>query len=100
MTDPNRHVSAGTSITINGVRWCVQLLRRYPRGWRKKEQHGFAEPDIRRLRIVETQTPRELLITIIHEVRHAQNWDLAEEAVEREATELADVLIALGYRRG
>lgn len=46
----------------------------------------------RRIRLSPTQSDAELLDTVIHEMIHAQDWDLSEEAVTQRATEIATVL--------
>ena len=46
----------------------------------------------RRIRMSPTQSDAELLDTVIHEMIHAQDWDLSEEAVTQRATEIATVL--------
>jgi len=42
----------------------------------------------RRIRINPNQSDEALLDTLIHEVLHAQDWDLDENAVARRATEM------------
>ena len=46
----------------------------------------------RRIRLSPTQSDADLLDTVIHEMIHAQDWDLSEEAVTQRATEMATVL--------
>jgi hypothetical protein len=46
----------------------------------------------RRIRLSPTQSDADLLDTVIHEMIHAQDWDLSEEAVTQRATEIATVL--------
>lgn len=46
----------------------------------------------RRIRLSPSQSDAELLDTVIHEMIHAQDWDLSEEAVTQRATEIATVL--------
>lgn len=46
----------------------------------------------RRIRLSPTQSDAELIDTVIHEMIHAQDWDLSEEAVTQRATEIATVL--------
>ena len=46
----------------------------------------------RRIRLSPTQSDGELIDTVIHEMIHAQDWDLSEEAVTQRATEIATVL--------
>jgi hypothetical protein len=46
----------------------------------------------RRIRLSPSQSDGELLDTVIHEMIHAQDWDLSEEAVTQRATEIATVL--------
>ena len=46
----------------------------------------------RRIRLSPSQSDAELLDTVIHEMIHAQDWDLSEEAVTTRATEIATVL--------
>lgn len=46
----------------------------------------------RRIRLSPTQSDAELIDTVIHEMIHAQDWDLSEESVTQRATEIATVL--------
>jgi hypothetical protein len=46
----------------------------------------------RRIRLSPSQSDAELLDTVIHEMIHAQDWDLSEEAVSQRATEIATVV--------
>jgi hypothetical protein len=46
----------------------------------------------RRIRLSPSQSDADLLDTVIHEMIHAQDWDLSEEAVTQRATEIATVL--------
>lgn len=46
----------------------------------------------RRIRLNPSQSDEDLLDTVIHEMTHAQDWDLDEEAVHQRATEIALVL--------
>ena len=39
------------------------------------------------------------LITLIHEVLHAESWNLPEEKVDRIATDMGSLLWRLNYRR-
>jgi hypothetical protein len=46
----------------------------------------------RRIRLSPSQSDAELLDTVIHEMIHAQDWDLSEEAVSQRANEIAAVV--------
>ena len=46
----------------------------------------------RRILLSPSQSYADLLDTVIHEMIHAQDWDLSEEAVTQRATEIATVL--------
>ena len=46
----------------------------------------------RRIRLSPSQSDAELLDTVIHEMIHAQDWDLSEEAVTQRANEIAAVV--------
>lgn len=48
--------------------------------------------ETRRIRLSPTQSDADLLDTLIHEMIHAQDWELDEEAVRRRATEIAIVV--------
>lgn len=89
---PRSSTSKRTSAIINGVLWCIQFKRRMPSGLK-----GIADREHRLIQCQDRQGPLERLTTLIHEVRHAQDWDRDEEAVEREARELAQILLDLGY---
>lgn len=42
---------------------------------------------------------REGLITLIHEMIHAEDWDLTEAIVDRIAVDMGSLLWRLGFRR-
>lgn len=47
----------------------------------------------------ESRKAKDDLRILLHEVRHAQNFDLSESITDREAIEIRDLLWRLGYRR-
>lgn len=62
---------------------------------------GHCDPpgiEPRKIKIRKSLKGRERLDTIIHELLHAAQWDLSEDAVEETATDIANALWQLGYR--
>lgn len=53
----------------------------------------------KKIQIKTMQTEKEELDTLLHECRHAQNWNESETAVARDAKELTEILWTLGWRR-
>lgn len=47
----------------------------------------------RRIRISPDQSDEDLLDTLVHEILHAQDWALSEEAVTQRATEIAAAVL-------
>ena len=83
-------------VTIRGKRWRFE---------RRKTQGAYGRcdgPHIKNKTI--TVDPRisgqTELDTVIHECLHAAFWDMDEEAVEEVATDLARILIRLGWKNG
>lgn len=54
----------------------------------------------REIRVNPDLTGVDELDVILHELLHASQWDLAEEAVAEIATDISRVLWRLGYRKG
>lgn len=52
------------------------------------------------IRIDKALSGQRLLEVEIHELLHAEFWDLAEEAIDRAARDLSSYLYKRGYRRG
>lgn len=55
--------------------------------------------DRREILVLDGQRGRDELDTLIHEMTHAAQWDLGEEAVEEIGTDLASALWRMGWRR-
>ena len=53
----------------------------------------------KRIHVDSALTGERELDVIVHELTHAAHWDLAEEAVDEFATDLARALWRLGYRK-
>lgn len=82
------------AITILGKRW----VRRYTR---LSGHYGKCDPPWKRgkeILIDERNDERERLYALIHETLHAAFWWLDEEYVVQYAWDLADLLMAEGYR--
>ena len=86
-------------VKIRGKYWWLKFVT-------AKETHGHLgecdHPTVseKSIRIRKTLKGENRLDTIIHELLHAGQWDLNEEAVEELASDIARVLTALGYREG
>lgn len=84
------------SVTIRGKRWRI-----VDSNGKKMPELGYCtHPDLdREIAIpIDGDTESEL-DTLIHEVLHACQWDLSEEAIEETACSIAHVLWRLGWRR-
>jgi hypothetical protein len=82
------------TFTFNGKRYRFRLMKsRYVEG-------ACSPPDGRGKEIAIRGSLRSehRLDALIHEMLHASCWDLAEETVERTATDMARALWRLGYR--
>ena len=82
-------------ITIHGKRWRLRFC--------KLDGETFGEcdsPDTPRkeMRIEEDLTGQKKLDTLLHELRHAASWHVAEEVIELEASAIAACLWKLGLR--
>jgi hypothetical protein len=74
--------------TINGEQWRLEFAHIADFG---HCEYGSCR-HTRRIRINPGQSDADLIDTVIHEMIHAQDWDLSEEAVTQRATEIATVL--------
>jgi len=66
-----------------------------------KKVLGLCDPpgvEPRTIKIRKSLKGEERLDTIIHELLHAAQWDLSEDAVEETASDIACALWQLGYR--
>lgn len=75
-------------IKINGKAWRVEFAHIGDFG---HCEYGSCRKT-RRIRLSPSQTDADLLDTLIHEMIHAQDWELDEAAVHRRATEIATVV--------
>lgn len=88
---------------FNGVKYHIEVDEHYI-GWcdRPRKPDPKEYPAIRLpngLPYGDEKGAREALITLLHECRHAQNWDETESTVDRVANEEGSLLWRLGYRR-
>jgi hypothetical protein len=65
----------------------------------KRPFMGFCNWDERTITIADRLTGESELDTILHELLHACQPDLAEDTVDETATDVARILWRLGYRR-
>lgn len=86
-------------LRLGGRDWKLTRPTRPLKGWARDGTIGHCIKGRKVIQVLGTLTGKEELATLLHEARHAQNWDLDEEAVERESRELAEMLWAMGYRR-
>lgn len=82
------------TFTFNGRRYTFRITKS------RLVDGSCSPPDGRSKEIVVRGALRgeHRLDSLIHEMLHASCWDLAEETVERTATEIARALWRLGYR--
>lgn len=91
--------------TINKRRW--KFIREPLSDYRKDgivhERHGLCDPPETKDKAVRVHSRRTGLLelwSIIHEVRHAENWDMYDEDyVDAVSGALAKLLWRLGYRK-
>lgn len=79
--------------TIRGQVWRLTWVRDFA-----DERAGEADDEQRAIRILRDLPEREKLRVVLHELLHAECWDLAEECVDRVSTTMRDVLWRLGWR--
>lgn len=84
-------------ITICGKRWNLRLVRPHSR----RSTHGTCDrPDVpAKTIVVEDADDATTLDTLLHELLHAGLFELREEFVTQWATDAANVLKRLGWRR-
>ena len=80
---------------IGGKSWRVRFLRAREVGARD----GICIESPHVMKIRRTLSGRKLLETVVHEMLHAEHWQIDEEYVERTAADIARLLWRLGYRR-
>jgi hypothetical protein len=78
-------------------RWWMLLSLRWSDG-----NQGYCdnpETPAKQIRVLDTLEGREMLDTLLHEIFHAGNWDIKEEAVNEFCSDAAKILYdKLGYR--
>jgi len=89
-------------LTIRGKKFRLVRYRRMPRGF--SDCNGFCSPPRADdkpsvIGIWSSLGGRKELEIVVHELLHAAHWDLAEEAVDETARDLAAALWRMGYRR-
>lgn len=90
---------------INGRRWRFkwEYLPHFIKDGVRHKHYGQCDPPDTKNKTITINTALtefEELDAIIHEIRHAENWDLYEEGyVDARSTELAKILWKIGYRR-
>lgn len=80
------------TVNINGEEWTLRTTR-------LKNLYGRCCYDDKAIEIHTGTRGKALLDTLVHELMHAQAPDLAEEAITRRATEIANALWKLGWRK-
>jgi len=88
-------VSKDLKIRVRGRSWNLQFVR-VP-----NDADGICDAydtPGKRIRISPSLKGERKLEVIVHEVLHASHWDMAEEAVEETARDVARVLWRLGWR--
>ena len=84
-------------ITLGGKIWELRFVP-----YLGPNKRGDCDPPTTKgkaIRICTGQTDQEEMDTIIHECIHAEGWHIDEVFIERAATDIARVLLRLGYRR-
>jgi len=81
-----------------GKIWRLEWVRRF----KDREQHGecdHPEKINKAIRVREGMSELDTLDTLIHECMHCGFWQIDEEFVSQFSTDLARLLVRLGYRR-
>lgn len=81
-------------VTIAGKRWMLKFVPRRQRKWR-----GLCRYDISTIQIEEGQSQVQELDTVIHEVLHASLPPIDETYVAETATDIARILMRLGWQK-
>ena len=86
----------GMRVELRGKRWNLEVVEYLQDG----SCGSIDAPDTpgKRILISLSQTPLDLLDTVIHECLHGCCPDLDETCVEESATSIAKVLHRMGYR--
>ncbi len=82
-------------VRIRGKHWDFRFVSRLS----TKADCDHPETNGKKIRVRKGLEPQMELDSTIHELLHAGHWDLAEEAVNEMATDIAKVLWDLGYRK-
>lgn len=80
---------------IRGKLWDIRFVPKIEGG-----VHGLCDgPTVphKQIQILDSLRGERRLAIVIHELLHAAYWDLDEEAIEETATDLARILLRLGY---
>lgn len=90
-------IGALLRVTIRGKRWNLIFVPELP----NNDRGDCQGPHIRnkKIRIREGMREKTTLEILLHEILHAANWDLDEQAIQETAEAQADILWSLGYRR-
>lgn len=89
-------------VTILGKQWEMCWRKRLPSVGRGKVCHGECDsPDTpgKQIRIRAGLSDEEHLDVLIHEMLHAAAWHIREDLVDQFATDVAAVLVRLGWVR-
>lgn len=78
---------------IRGKVWRLRWVRAFA-----DDRVGECDDDERAIRVLRSLPAREQLRVWIHELLHAEAWDMSEEWVDRASTTCRDVLWRLGWR--
>ena len=83
-------------ITVRGKRWKLlfEYLSKSLKCWGICDSPAHSA---KRIRVHKALRGEHRLEIILHEIMHAANWDLAEEAVAETARDMARTLTRLGY---
>lgn len=84
------------NIQIRGEWWTVERARleSVDENW-----WGDTDWDKRRIRIDDRANGHQFVDTLIHEMIHAEFQDLKEKSVKQAATDIANALDLIGYRK-
>ena len=88
-------------VELGGRRWRLRSARNL-KAYNGEPAIGLCDDPSqigKQIKIEASLGDQELLEVLIHEMLHAQYWQLEEFAVDRAGREMATVLWRLGYRR-
>lgn len=88
-----------TPICLDGEYWTITWVRSLPKEKDGREVHGKCRYRSKKILIATKFSEREILDTLCHELVHATDPELTEDAVVRRGNNYSHALWEAGYRR-